>query len=155
MGYHTRDSIPPSESSHTRGSQRRKTSLVVGVRRLLIIGSFQLNVLVNRSGRGCLGDFGLANLVDEDILRRPLIRTTVYQSSRTLRWQAPELIDPPSDESAKATPASDIYSFACVCYEVSGADISKIVLRKALMINSWRFIRDMFLSIRSPATARL
>ena len=25
MGYHVRDSIPPSESSHTRGSQRRKT----------------------------------------------------------------------------------------------------------------------------------
>ena len=114
-----------------------------------------MNVLVKRSGRACLADFGLANLVDENILRWTSIQTTGHQSSGTLRWQAPELIDPPSEESAKATPASDIYSFACVCYEVSGADISDIVLRKALMINPWRFIRDMFLSIRTPATVRL
>ncbi|EDR06616.1 uncharacterized protein LACBIDRAFT_299574 [Laccaria bicolor S238N-H82] len=77
-----------------------------------------LNVLVNRSGRGCLADFGLANLADEDILRWTSIQTTGHQSNGTLRWQAPELIDPPSEESAKATPASDIYSFACVCYEI-------------------------------------
>ena len=120
MGYHTRDSIPPSESSHTRGSQRRKTFSLVAVRHLPIIGSFQLNVLVNRSGRACLADFGLANLVDEDILRWSSIETTDHHSIGTLRWQAPELIDPPTDKSAKATPASDIYSFACVCYEVSG-----------------------------------
>ena len=135
MGYHTGDSIPPSESSHTRGSQRRKTFFISSRRRSPIIGSFQLNVLVNRSGRGCLADFGLANLVDEDILRWTSIQTTELMSSGTLRWQAPELIDPPSDESAKATQASDIYSFACVCYEVSGVGISKTVLWKALTSN--------------------
>ncbi|KIJ97729.1 hypothetical protein K443DRAFT_105163, partial [Laccaria amethystina LaAM-08-1] len=88
-----------------------------------------LNVLVNRSGRGCLADFGLANLVDEDILHWTSIQTTGHQSSGTLRWQAPELIDPPSDESAKATPASDIYSFACVCYEFvrDGTVIKKVL----------------------------
>ena len=94
-----------------------------------------MNVLVNRSGRGCLADFGLANLVDEDVLRWTSIQTTGHGSSGTLRWQAPELIDPPSDESAKATPASDIYSFACVCYEVSGVGLSNTVLWKALIIN--------------------
>ncbi|KIJ97720.1 hypothetical protein K443DRAFT_236688 [Laccaria amethystina LaAM-08-1] len=87
-----------------------------------------LNVLVNRSRRGCLADFGLANLVDDNILHWTSIQTTGPQSGGTLRWQAPELINPPSDESAKATPASDIYSFACVCYEVSGVGISKTVL---------------------------
>jgi serine/threonine protein kinase len=100
-----------------------------------MVGFFQLNVLVNRSGHGCLADFGLANLVDEGILHWTSIQTTGHQGSGTLRWQAPELIDPPSDESAKATPASDIYSFACVCYEVSGVSISKTVLWKALIIN--------------------
>ena len=119
MGYHTRDSIPPSESSHTWGSQRHKTFSLVAVRHLLIIGSPQVNVLVNRSGRACLADFGLANLVDENILCWSSIQTTEHHSSGTLRWQAPELIDPPADKSARATPASDIYSFACVCYEVS------------------------------------
>jgi len=123
MGYHTRDSIPPSESSHTRGSQRRKTFLISS-RSTFTNKSFQLNVLVNRSGRACLADFGLANLVDEDIIRWTSIQTTGHQSSGTLRWQAPELINPPSEELAKATPASDIYSFACVCYEVSGVGIS-------------------------------
>ena len=127
MGYHTRDSISPSESSHTRGSQRRKT-FFISSRSTFTSNWFQLNVLVNRSGRCCLADFGLANLVDEDILRWTSIQTTGHQSSGTLRWQAPELIDPPSDESVKATPASDIYSFACVCYEVSVVGITKTIL---------------------------
>ena len=83
---------------------------------------------MNPNGRGCLADFGVANLVDEDILLWTSIQTTGYQSGGTLRWQAPELIEPPSDEWAKATPASDIYSFACVCYEVSGVGSSKTVL---------------------------
>ena len=74
---------------------------------------------MNCSGRCCLADFGLANLVDENIVRWTSIQTTRHHSSGTLRWQAPELIDPPSEESAKATPACDIYAFACVCYEVS------------------------------------
>ena len=135
MGCHTRDSIPPSKSSHTWGSQRRKIFSSVVVQHILIISSFQLNVLVNCSGRGCLADFGLANLVDEDILCWTSIQTTGHQSSGTLRWQAPELIDPPSDELANATIASDIYSFACVCYEVSGLGISKTALWKALIID--------------------
>ena len=111
-------------------------------------------MLVNRSGRSCLADFGLANLVDEDILRWTSIQTTGPQSSGTLRWQAPELIDPPSDESAKATPASDIYSFACVCYEVNGVGISKTALCKALIIDLRRYTQDVFLSIKSPVTVR-
>ena len=135
MGCHTRDWIPPSESSHTRETQRRKTFFISSRSTLLIIGSFQLNVLVNRSGRCCLADFGLANLADEDILRWTSIQTTGHQSSGTLRWQAPELINPPSDKWPEATPATDIYSFACVCYEVGGVGISKTVLWKALIIN--------------------
>ncbi|EDR08211.1 uncharacterized protein LACBIDRAFT_297628 [Laccaria bicolor S238N-H82] len=83
-----------------------------------------LNVLVNRSGRGCLADFGLANLVDENIPSWTSTETTGHQNGGTLRWQAPELI---SEGLAKATPASDIYSFACVCYEV-GSVVSKTVL---------------------------
>ena len=94
-----------------------------------------MNVLVKRSGRACLADFGLANLVDENILRWTSIQSAGHGSSGTLRWQAPELIKPSSDESAKATPASDIYSFACVCYEVSGVGVSKTLSWKALMIN--------------------
>ena len=139
MGYHTGDSIPPSESSHTWRSQRHKSlfirSHLMFAQPLLIIVSFQLNVLVNRSRRGCLTDFGLANLVDKDILRWTSIQTTRHQSSGTLRWQEPELIDPPSKESVKAMSASDMYSFTCICHEVSVVSITKTILWKALIIN--------------------
>jgi hypothetical protein len=33
-----------------------------------------------------------------------------------MRWQAPELLSP--DETHCSSKASDIYAFACVCYEV-------------------------------------
>jgi hypothetical protein len=39
----------------------------------------------------------------------------------TTRWQAPELLDYVSDDVenlGQNTTASDLYSFACVCYEV-------------------------------------
>lgn len=38
----------------------------------------------------------------------------------SLRWQAPELIDPAfeSDEVPVLTPASDVWSFGCTAYEV-------------------------------------
>lgn len=34
----------------------------------------------------------------------------------TVRWKAPELIDPEKDNGP--TKESDIYAFGCVCYEV-------------------------------------
>jgi len=36
--------------------------------------------------------------------------------NRTLRWQAPELLDP--DSNVYNGKPSDIYAFACVCYKV-------------------------------------
>jgi serine/threonine protein kinase len=33
-----------------------------------------------------------------------------------MRWLAPELLSP--DENHRSSKASDIYAFACVCYEV-------------------------------------
>lgn len=45
----------------------------------------------------------------------------------TVRWQAPELHDP--DVHQQNSKASDIYAFACVCYEV-GHPITSIVLQR-------------------------
>lgn len=36
----------------------------------------------------------------------------------TLRWQAPELLGGESD-NVPSTPATDVYAFACTCYEVN------------------------------------
>jgi serine/threonine protein kinase len=37
----------------------------------------------------------------------------------TMRWQAPELLNPnPNEGNGASSVASDVYAFACVCYEV-------------------------------------
>lgn len=46
------------------------------------------------------------------------MQSTVESKGGTIRWQAPEIIHPPSEEDAYPTRQSDIYAFACVCYEV-------------------------------------
>ncbi|KAJ7636516.1 hypothetical protein FB45DRAFT_906753 [Roridomyces roridus] len=69
-----------------------------------------INVLVTRSGRAVLAEFGLSSVTDSKIL---LLSTSTVKTGGTMRWQAPELLrgDPNSF-------ASDVYAFSCVCYEV-------------------------------------
>ncbi|KAG2017855.1 TKL/TKL-ccin protein kinase [Coprinopsis cinerea AmutBmut pab1-1] len=78
-----------------------------------------VNILVSPSGHACLADFGLAKIADNEIISWTSIRTSSTQGGGTIRWQAPELHDPNDDVTPKATPESDVYSFACVCYEVA------------------------------------
>ncbi|KAF9442739.1 kinase-like protein [Macrolepiota fuliginosa MF-IS2] len=76
------------------------------------------NVLVSPGGSACLTDFGLSSIVDTDIIRWTSLET-VTQTSGTVRWEAPELIDELDDGSApKPTLLSDVYSLASVIYEV-------------------------------------
>jgi len=79
----------------------------------------QLNILVSRSRRACLADFGLATALDSKHTLTSMTRPT-----GTLRWQAPELFpdmrnpDTASTER-RSTMATDVYAFALVCYEAS------------------------------------
>jgi serine/threonine protein kinase len=75
---------------------------------------FKLNVLITKSRRACIGDFGLATAKDSKTL--VMSHTSATKTGGTLRWQAPELLSP--DEAQHSSKASDIYAFACVCYEV-------------------------------------
>ncbi|KAG6905877.1 hypothetical protein DXG01_017127 [Tephrocybe rancida] len=74
------------------------------------------NILVNELGRACVADFGLSSISDKEILA-----WTSYSSAAsrggTVRWQAPELFDPESDEEKRNSEASDMYAWACVAYE--------------------------------------
>jgi len=77
----------------------------------------QLNILVMPAGRACLADFGLATARDS----KPIIMSSMSsaRTTGTLRWQAPELLNPESDEGdGRNSMSSDVYAFACVCYEV-------------------------------------
>jgi serine/threonine protein kinase len=71
----------------------------------------QLNVLVTHSGRAVLADFGLSSVVTDSKIH--VFSASTLKTGGTVRWQAPELFS-----ESRNSLASDVYAFACVCYEV-------------------------------------
>ncbi|KAJ6599785.1 kinase-like domain-containing protein [Mycena vulgaris] len=73
------------------------------------------NILITNDLHVCLTDFGLAAFSDS-------IETAQSTSNRggSIRWMAPELIDPKrfGHERFVRTSASDAYAYACVCVEL-------------------------------------
>ncbi|KXN82766.1 Serine/threonine-protein kinase HT1 [Leucoagaricus sp. SymC.cos] len=74
------------------------------------------NILVTDAGRACLADFGLATLNDVEAVKFAILESSGHRGG-TPRWEAPELLDD-SEAVIHRTPASDVYAFGCVCYEV-------------------------------------
>ncbi|KAL0566778.1 hypothetical protein V5O48_015224 [Marasmius crinis-equi] len=70
-----------------------------------------VNILVTPEERACIGDFGLSRVADSHGLR---LSTPSGQTRGTIRWLSPELLEPPCHSSTR----SDIYAYACVCYEI-------------------------------------
>ncbi|KAK7027403.1 hypothetical protein VNI00_015239 [Paramarasmius palmivorus] len=68
------------------------------------------NVLITRSHRACLADFGLSHVADSQVFK---VTSTVTHSAGTARWSAPEIHD-----GASSTTQSDIYSIGCLYYEI-------------------------------------
>ncbi|KAF9002485.1 kinase-like domain-containing protein, partial [Cyathus striatus] len=76
------------------------------------------NVLITNSGHACLCDFGLSQvIVDSDIMAYTSVET-LPQSTGTLRYRAPELFATEDGLEPNITKECDVYSFACLCYEV-------------------------------------
>ena len=76
----------------------------------------QGNVLVDNDGNARLSDFGLALVTESS--------SYAYGSSHgggAIPWKAPELIDNEEFDlpDTRPTPSSDVFSFACMCVEVS------------------------------------
>ncbi|KAF8198805.1 kinase-like domain-containing protein, partial [Mycena galopus ATCC 62051] len=71
-----------------------------------------INILVTPSRRACIADFGLSSIANAMTVRFTL--STAPAGGGTARYQAPELFlgDGPK------TFSSDVYAFACVCYEI-------------------------------------
>jgi serine/threonine protein kinase len=78
----------------------------------VILTDLQMNILVTPSRRACVADFGLSAIVDAMSLR--FTHSTASARGGTLRYQAPEL----HVEQMQNHYGSDVYAFACVCYEV-------------------------------------
>jgi serine/threonine protein kinase len=71
--------------------------------------------LITERRRACLADFGLATTSESQVVK---FWSSEIRLGGTWRWMAPELLDPSEGSSLKNTTRSDIYAFACVCYEV-------------------------------------
>ena len=69
-------------------------------------------MLVTDEHRACLADFGLSTTSDSQVLN--LSSFSTKHTGGTLRWTAPEIFE----EQSINTSSSDMYSFACVSYEV-------------------------------------
>uniref|UniRef100_A0A0W0FCY8 Uncharacterized protein n=1 Tax=Moniliophthora roreri TaxID=221103 RepID=A0A0W0FCY8_MONRR len=70
-----------------------------------------VNILMTKSCRATIGDFGLSYVAEGEVLK--LTSTSTF-SGGTTRWLAPELLSSESRPSYK----SDMYAFGCVCYEI-------------------------------------
>ncbi|KAJ7231339.1 kinase-like domain-containing protein [Mycena rebaudengoi] len=79
------------------------------------------NILITQDWSACLADFGLTSFTEATL--------TTTRRSGTLRWMAPELLDPDRfGIQFRRTKASDVYAFACVCLEVIQISIYRFCL---------------------------
>ncbi|KAF9254437.1 kinase-like protein [Marasmius fiardii PR-910] len=70
-----------------------------------------VNILITPELRACLGDFGLSRVSATQVLV-----TETSRSKGTMRWLSPELMRP--GPSCVPSRESDVYAYACVCYEI-------------------------------------
>jgi serine/threonine protein kinase len=77
--------------------------------------SCQKNILVDDSGHAVLCDFGMSQIIEEEL--EPSGTTTSGVREGTLRWSAPEVVS--GENPGRSIPASDVWSFGCTGYEVS------------------------------------
>ncbi|KAJ7909328.1 kinase-like domain-containing protein, partial [Mycena leptocephala] len=85
------------------------------------------NILVTPSGRACIADFGLASVVD--VLSFTFTHTSNSRRPGTVRYQAPELL---SNQRPNHF-GSDVYAFACLCYEARQKILAVFILRNSLL----------------------
>ncbi|KAN0084345.1 Protein kinase-like domain containing protein [Tylopilus felleus] len=117
------------------------------------------NVLVRADGRAYIADFGLSTLLTT--VGGPSMATS-RQNGGTVRWMAPELLDPQHSYPSALTTRSDVYSFGSIMLQTLTGNIpyhhlyrdeqviyailndtkpeSNRPARKAVTASRWKFI---------------
>ena len=93
------------------------------------------NILIDEGGNARLADFGLLTIVSDSTLAAT---TSLSESSGTLRWMSPELLDPArfGAKNGRPTKESDCYALGMVILEVLTGKVpfqrcgSLVVMRK-------------------------
>ncbi|KAF8077626.1 kinase-like domain-containing protein [Lyophyllum atratum] len=97
------------------------------------------NVLVSDSGRACVADFGISSVTDTQILKWTS-NSAAESKGGSIRWQAPELYGGDEDQVVHNSKCSDIYAWACVCYEIFTGEVPFYEYRRdaTVMLNVGR-----------------
>ncbi|KAG6809940.1 hypothetical protein H0H92_014006 [Tricholoma furcatifolium] len=80
------------------------------------------NILIDNNGRAKLADFGISAVSDSNILAWTS-QSPGGSKGGSARWQAPELCNLDNDEVVKNSPASDIYAWGCVAFELFTGEV--------------------------------
>jgi len=111
-----------------KGVRTRKPQLCLPLTILI----FQLNILIDRTGRARLADFGLLTIVPDSS------SVTSRGQGGTTRWMSPELLDPEIQDH-RQTIYSDCYALGMVIYEVLS---EKIPFYQFLnLVISWKVLK--------------
>ncbi|KAG6834222.1 hypothetical protein H0H93_011071, partial [Arthromyces matolae] len=73
-------------------------------------------ILVDKNGRAQISDVGVSSTLDAHMLTTELRYKSAANSN--VRWLAPELLDVDGEGEPERTQKSDIYSLACLYYEI-------------------------------------
>jgi serine/threonine protein kinase len=78
------------------------------------------NILISDDWNVCLADFGLTHIIEDTTSTTNGALRSSTNRAGSPRWFAPELLAPTlfGCDRFVRTPASDVYAFACVCFEV-------------------------------------
>ncbi|KIM26976.1 hypothetical protein M408DRAFT_330336 [Serendipita vermifera MAFF 305830] len=97
------------------------------------------NVLIDDNENARLCDFGLASLLGEEA-GTGFTTTTEYVG--TARYAAPEIFNSPVEAvSYSPTPASDIFSFACLLYEITSRNPPYPMLKSSISLQAQILVR--------------
>lgn len=93
--------------------------------------------MIDDDGLPRISDFGLSRFFDS---QGGSVDRTTFKGEGSVRWQAPELLNPDRFVGIASGPtrSSDVYAFSCVCLEVSA---HLIITKETLLMFFYRYFQ--------------